>query len=275
MNQYLLDYWAGTFLPLPPYKPGHFAWVVHHFFAAFDNPGGFAATAVGAGGLAGVLYLIGALALARADWRLLVALASPLVLAMLASGLQKYPFAARLILFAVPGMLLVVAYGAWEVVGRLNPAIPGAGVVILGGLFAAPIAQCQWQTKRPLHAEDAREAIAHAHANWQPGDRAYVFYGAAAAYAYYQDRYPFPHEAVTFGVENRGQGQRRFQWELEPYRGYQRVWVVIAHRQSSEEAAIRAYLDAWGRCDESVRFCDALVLRYDLSGLSGRLPGDR
>lgn len=265
MNQYLLDYWAGKFMALPPYKPGHFAWIVHHFFEAFDKPGGFATTAVAASGLAGVLYLIGALALARADWRVLVAVVTPLALAMLASGLQKYPFANRLLLFAVPGMLLLVGYGAWEVAQRLAAGIPGAGVIVLATLFAAPVAECQWQLKRPIHAEDAREATAHVHAHWQPGDRAYVFYGAAAAFAYYQDRYPFPREGVAFGAENRGKDQDQFRRELEPYRGAKRVWVIVAHRQTHEEAAIRAYLDGMGRCDETVRMTDAMMWRYDLN----------
>ncbi|MFO0850856.1 MAG: hypothetical protein U0871_20210 [Gemmataceae bacterium] len=266
MNQYLLDYWAGKFMPLPAYKPGHFAWVFHHFFEAFDKPGGFSATVIGASGLAGVLYLIGALVLARTDWRLLVAVVTPLVLALLASGLHKYPFANRLLLFAVPGMLVLVAYGAWEVARRLGSEIPGAGAVVLACVFAAPVAECHWQTKRPIHAEDAREAVAHVHRSWQPGDRCYVFYGAAAAFAYYRDRYPLPQERVTFGVENRGKGPEQFQRELEPYRGARRVWVIVAHRQSREEAAVRAYLDGMGRCEETVRMTDAVVWRYDLSG---------
>lgn len=266
MNQYLLDYWAGKFMPLPPHRPGHFAWVVHHFFEAFNTPGGFNTTAVAAGGLAGVLYLIGAVWLARTDWRLLVALATPLVLAMLASGLHKYPFANRLLLFAVPGLLLVVAAGAWQVMSRLSVGLPGAGLVVLATLFAAPVAECHWQLKRPIHAEDTRTAVAHAHAGWQPGDRAYVFYGAAAGFAYYQDRYPFPREGVAFGVENRGKDHSQFRRELEPFRGARRVWVIVAHRQTSEEAALKAYLESMGRCEDTVRLTDAVVWRYDLSG---------
>jgi hypothetical protein len=265
-NDFLLEYWAGTFMPLPPTRPGDFAWIVHHFLAFFEKPVGLNPSEFGAGGLAAACFLVAALALLRSDWRLLVALVAPLGLAMLASGLQKYPFAGRLLLFAVPAALLMVAYGAAVVAQRLRHAVPGAAIVLVGLLFVAPVAECYWHTKRSIHAEDAREVLAHVHANWQPGDRAYMFYGATPAYSYYAPRYPIPKPAIVFGAPNRGGDQQVFQRELALLRGSPRVWVIIAHRQTTEETAIQAYLDGMGRCEEELRLTDALVLRYDLSG---------
>lgn len=264
MNQYLLDYWAGTFMPLPPTGVGDLAWVVHHFLALFEKPGGLNPTEFGAGGLAAACYLVGALALARTDWRTLVALVAPLVLALAASGLHKYPFAGRLMMFAVPALLLVVGYGATVAAGGLNRTLPGAGLVVLALLFVAPVAECRWLLKKPSHAEDARAAVAYVHEHWQAGDRLYVYYGAVPAFAYYSPRYPFPPEAVRFGVENRRGDQRVFQEELQPLRGKRRVWVIFAHRQSAEEAAVQAYLDSAGRREDQTRWNDAAVMRYDL-----------
>ena len=265
MNPYLLDYWAGTFLPLPPTRPGDVAWVVHHVLAFFDSPGGFAAADFGAGGLAAACFGVGCLALARGDRRLLVALVVPLLLAMLASGLKMYPFAGRLLLFAVPAMLLVVGHGAALVADRLGRSVRGAGFVVLGLLFVAPVAECYRHLTKPIHAEDAREVIAYAHARWQPGDRAYVSHGAAPAFGYYAARYPFPADAVTIGADNRGD-PRRLRDELAALRGAKRVWVILAHRSPAEEAAVMAYLDGMGRREEAVRLSDATVLRYDLGG---------
>ena len=266
MNQYLLDYWNGTFMPMPPYKPGHFAWLLHHYFEAFVTPGGFSAEAINGSGLAGLLALVGGMHLARTDWRLLTAVATPVLLALIASGLQKYPFAGRLLMFAVPGLLVLTAVGCWVAMQALGRAVPGAGLVLLGVLFAGPVGECKWQTKKPLHAEQAREAVAYTHAHWQPGDRAYVFYAAAAAFHYYQDRYPLPLADVVQGVENRGKDQGQFRRELEPLRGQRRVWVVVAHRQTHEQAALRAYLDSMGTREEVVGLSDAMVWRYDLGG---------
>jgi hypothetical protein len=266
MNQYLLDYWAGKFLPLPPYKPGHFAWLLHHLCDLFDKPGGFRAEAVNASGLAALLAAVGGLVLAWTDWRLLVATALPLGLCLLASGLHKYPFAGRLMLFAVPALLVLVSVGTWAAVQAMGRAAPGGGLLVLGAVFAGPVMECHWLTKMPLHAEDAREVIAHAHAHYQPGDSVYVFYGAAAAFHYYQPRYPFPPAAVTQGVENRDKDIGQLEAELDTLRGRRRVWVIVAHRQSTEEAAVRAYLDGMGRRQDTYRRSDAVVWRYDLSG---------
>jgi hypothetical protein len=43
------------------------------------------------------------------------------------------------------------------------------------------------------------------------------------------------------------------------------VWVILAHRQVADDAAVRAYLDSMGRRDEMVRWNDAAAFRYDLT----------
>jgi hypothetical protein len=56
-----------------------------------------------------------------------------------------------------------------------------------------------------------------------------------------------------------------FQRELAVFRGERRVWIIIAHRQTTEETAIQAYLDSMSRREEELQLADALVLRYDLA----------
>lgn len=264
-NEFLLEYWAGQFMPFPPTSPGDLAWVVDHFLKLFEKPGGLTSAEFATGGLAATAFLLAALVQARRDWRLLVALVGPLVLALAASAVHKYPFAGRLLLYAVPAMLLTVAYGAAVIAARLNDAARWGAVVALGVLFVSPVAECRWLLKTQPHAEDAREAIAHVHANWQPGDRVYVYYGAVPAFAYYHPRYPFPADAVVLGSENRDEDQRKFQVEIAPLDEKPRVWVILAHRQTQEETAIQAYLDAMGRREEQRKWSDAGVMRYDLT----------
>ncbi len=264
MNEYLLGYWNGKFLPLE-LSPGTAAWVVHHFVEFFEKPGGMAATAIAASGLAAMLYLLGAMALARADWRLLVALVTPLVLAMAASALQKYPFAGRLLLFAVPAAMILVAYGTTVIAPAISRAVPGGGGLLVCAVLLGPAMHTHWLTKSPLHAEDTREVVAHVRDRWQPGDRAYVFWAAVPALTYYTADAPFPADAVRLGVERRDRDPRLLQGELAAFRGNPRVWVVIAHRHPQEEAGILGYLDGLGVCEETVRKTDAVVFRYDLS----------
>ncbi len=264
-NQFLLDYWAGQFMPFPPTSPGDLAWLADNFLKMFEKPGGLSANDFATGGLAAFAFLIAVMALARTDWRLLVALVGPILFALAASAVHKYPFAGRLLMFVVPALMLLVGYGAALLADRIDGMIRWGGLVMLGVLFLSPVAECRWLLKVQPHQEDAREAIAYVHSHWKPGDRLYVYYGAAPAFAYYAPRYPFPADAVLVGVENRDEDQRRFHVETARFDGNPRVWVVLAHRQVREESAIQAYLDSMGRRDEQQKWTDAEVLRYDLT----------
>jgi hypothetical protein len=266
MNQFLIDYWMEKFMPMPPTRPGDFAWLVMHYFEFFQKPGGLNADTWGLAGVAGLCYLVGAIALAKADWRMLVALVVPMGLCLFASGLQKYPFAGRLMLFAVPAMLVLTAYGAWVIIDRLRPGLPGAGAALVGILVGSGMMESYWLvTQRPMHGEQTREGLAQIWNDWQNGDKLYVFYGAAPAFGYYHPRFPFPADSVVVGEYNRKGPQSIFHEELKPFRGNRRVWAIVAHRQTYEETAIRAYLDGMGKCEEYVRRPDAIVMRYDLS----------
>ncbi len=269
MNAYLLEYWDGKFMPMPPYKPGHFAWIVNHFFEFLGKPGGLDSAGMGVTGFGAVAFLVGGLALVRVNWRLFVVLVAPLALALLASGVKKYPFAGRLMLYAVPAMILLVAYGVDLIANRLNDVVRGAGFIVIAVLFVAPVAECRWLLSHPLHSEEPRTALAYTHDHWQAGDRMYVFYGAAAAFAYYQPQYPFPADDVRFGAETRGKDSRAMRDDLLTFQGDKRVWVVIAHSQRDEEAALTAYLDGMGQREERIKYPDAVVLRYDLSAPPG------
>jgi hypothetical protein len=264
INEYLLNYWAGAFLPMPPVKPGDVAWIVHHVFQLFEKPGGFAGE-LGLGGFACVCYLVGVLTWAKHDWRLVALLVLPMFFALVASGLRRYPFAGRLMLFAVPLMIPLVAVGAITMADRLRDLGRTAWWLIVVTVCLGSLSECNTLRKMPLHAEETRELIGELAAKWQPGDRVYVYYGAVPAFAYYHLRYPLPREAVTFGVENRGKDTRQFQKELETLRGHSRVWVLLAHRQPTDEAAIRAYLDSLGSGTTMNQRNDAVLLLYDLS----------
>ena len=270
MNPYLLDYWAGQFAPLPPTRPGDFAWIAHHCLELFDKPGGFASSDFGAGGLAALCWCLGVVALRKEERPLLIALTLPLVLVFFASGLKKYPFAGRLMLFAVPMLLVLVSRGAAVLVERVRGLSPWLAPLVVGLLLLPGVAECWWHVKEPLHAEEAREVVRQLEAVHQPGEAVYVYYGAVPAFAYYAWPGPIPREDVTLGGENRNGDARRFYDELRPLLAEPRVWVVLAHRQKSEEAAIRAYLDASGRCTEVARRTAAVLLRYESYALVGR-----
>ena len=112
-------WWGFAFLPIPPTTLAQAEQVGWSIANVFVYPVGIL-TPLGPMADAGVglgLFGLGAWALGRSRPGALAMLAGPLVIALAASGLHKYPFHGRLLYFAVPGLVLVIAAGL-EAIGR-------------------------------------------------------------------------------------------------------------------------------------------------------------
>ena len=263
-NQYLLDYWNGHFLPLPPRGLGDVAWLLDHFFAPFAYPGGLAGTEIRAGGIAAVLFLVGVWAMMRSRWPVAVAVVLPGVLALLASGLHKYPFAGRLLLFLVPLMVLGVARGAIVVGSALWVRQPLAALILLGVLGAATSLEAYQELRRPMRFEQLAPLLTQVRSEWRPGDRMYVYYGAAPAFAFYTRDNAFPTASVVIGSEARS-NRMEYRQQLLPLTGSRRVWLLFSHRHKHEESDIRAYAEGLGQCLQIEQTTGAAAYLFDFS----------
>jgi hypothetical protein len=68
-----------------------------------------------------LLMLIGGLAIARRSWTMYLFLILPIILAMVASAMKRYPLHGRLILELVPALFLLIAEGT-EWIARRDPS---------------------------------------------------------------------------------------------------------------------------------------------------------
>ena len=260
-NDYLMGYWAGHFLPLPPRGAGDLAWLAEHYFGPFSMPGGLAGSEIRAGGLAAVFFAVGLWNLARDRWPVAVAVALPGLLALLASGLHAYPFAGRLLLFLVPLMVLGVGYGAYAVAAALRPTQAFAAAGLLGVLLAAPALEAYQGAKRPMREEQLAPVLDAVRADLRPGDTVYVYYGAVPAFLHYTRDEPFP--AVVLGTEARA-NRLDYRNQLAALTG--RVWVVVSHRHGDEEAVLTAYAEGLGRGGKVAEAPGAAAYRYEFAG---------
>ena len=96
----------GTFMPLLPTSFSELEWFPATFFKMFSNPVDSPFPVI-----AGLVFIVGCFALLRQRRAHLMMLIAPLLLTLLASGVHKYPFGRRLLLFTVPLILIVIAYG--------------------------------------------------------------------------------------------------------------------------------------------------------------------
>jgi hypothetical protein len=260
-NSYLTGYWSDHFLPLPPTEFADIAWVADHLITFFTVPGGFGGPAIPLGGLAAALALVGLREFARERWPVAAAFVATVALVLLASGLRKYPFGGRLLLFLVPLAVLLVARGAWVIHAAVRERNPFAAVAFLGLVVFASA----WQTfdilRRPLRHEQLKPLLEDVRGELRPGDRVYVDAGAVPAFLFYTRTCPLPADAVALGEAPRDD-PARYRAELTRLRG--RVWVVFSHPHNQDDEIIRDSLDACGTRERELKQPGAAVWLYRL-----------
>jgi len=266
-NSYLLDYWTGHFLPAPR-SVGDLVWPIDHFFTAFAYPGGLGGSEVRAGGIAAALFLIGLRGLWKSRWELAVALVLPAALALAASALHLYPFAGRLLLFLVPGMILLTAFGAGILIDAVAKSQPFAAVVIVGILLAAPALQAIQEFRRPTRSEQIVPTLNELRTRLRPTDRVHVYYGALPAFEFYTRNDPLPTKRIDRGVESRTV-PTAYRDRLRQFAGEPRVWIVFSHVHENEEAVIVAYAESLGRRRETIRNAGAAAFLFDFTKTEG------
>jgi len=247
-NPHLRAYWGEHFLPMPPRSPGDLLWLPEHYFTLFDNPAGLDGTEVRAGGIAAVLFLVGFWEMWKQRRPLALAIALTALLALGASALQRYPFAARLLLFLVPLVILGVARGAGLLFTALRPTQPFAAFTFLTVLIAAPCLESFERIGRPARLEQLEPVIARVRTQFESGDRLYVYYGAAPAFTFYTRENPFPPGAVL--IETEAYTERAaYRSQLAALRGARRVWLLFSHAYEDDAAIITVYAEELGRCE--------------------------
>jgi hypothetical protein len=260
-NKYLTDYWTNHFMALPPTTLGELAWVADHLLAFFTMPGGFGGTLVPLGGFAAVLALVGLRELARERWPVAAALALPVAFVLLASGLHKYPFGGRLLLFLIPFAVLLVANGTLAVFEAMREKNRFAAVAVVGLLLCATAWETWDSFRHPMRYEQLAPVLDQLRDELRPDDRVYVFHRAAPAFLYYTRDRALPANSVALGEEN-PDDPNAHRGDLATYHG--RVWVIYSHPHNQEQTALRTFLDCRGRCERTIKRPSAAAWLYEL-----------
>jgi len=178
----------------------------------------------------------------------------PLLLTIAAAAVRQYPFADRLILFLVPTLFLWAGEGAGWLGALLARAVrgiawaswvPSLALAIYGALPVQSV-----EITAP-HVDDVRPVLSALRAGWRPGDRVYVYYGAAPGVAFYAPRVGLGETPMTFGGCHRG-AARDYLAEVDAFRGTPRLWVLFAHSVARyrEREDIGSYLRRIGRVQQ-------------------------
>ncbi|HEX2781542.1 MAG TPA: hypothetical protein VHM30_18705, partial [Gemmatimonadaceae bacterium] len=271
---YMRSFWSDGFWPLPPRSLADLAWPFENLYGIFRDPLGMPVTAFGLG-----IFILGVIVLARRRPVALAALVAPLGIIYVASALRIYPFDTtvegfnkiaaangRVLLFLVPGLILVLVEGVMALVVSPLAWVRRFGYASAALLVGAPLYYAT--AALPYSPQDLRPVFRAMEQGRRDGDALYVAYGARQAFEWYRDRIPFPDSAITLGGCHRP-AWREYMREVDAFRGRGRLWVMVSHPAAihglREMVLLEEYLDRiapklgrWGSKD-------AFVLLYDMS----------
>ena len=270
-NEDLSSSWSARY----PDSFGDILWLFDALGRFFYHPMGFSGITDGIGIFA---FIVGCVAWYRRDRRIFLALIAPFIVTMFAAYLRQYPFRDRLVLFLAPLGMLIVAEGIALLLTQLKKINLAnryrcwlfglLGIVCLYALTVPAISRASNFIIYPEVKHEVRPVVEYVAAQYQPGDKIYVYAGAVQAFAYYVDLKDYSDLNYTNGSANFSQKgdieekRSQFAREIEPLTG-DRVWFVF-RAEVEEESAAREYLDLIGQQLDSVRQPGASAYLYRL-----------
>jgi hypothetical protein len=283
-----------AFMPFPPLSLSDIQWFIDLPLRIFVFPVGLTFS-----GIATLAFIAGCITIFLEKKEYFFILISPLIITLLASGLNKYVFSQEPILFLVPFILLFIAEGTEYIREKLSHSSKIIGIIFVVLLFLHPLAWATYHAVKPSSREEIKPVLAHIKNKWQEGDVLYVYYMTQFAFDYYSKYHPGNyHFGDNEYIIGRGPQdwyatykKQEFEgfWDPEnpfsqPYtesfkeyvedlnklKGHKRVWVLFSSMVSKEgiheEKYFKYYLETIGKqLDFSGRAGISAVYLYDLS----------
>lgn len=244
-NAYLHNFWAHAFLP----ETGWGGWLwntAQRIFAGSANANAFdGSLSYMWPGLFTVLFIYGSVIFIIKKPIHGSLIIGPLLLPLLASAAQAYPFGTRVSLFLLPLILIILVAGADDL-GRL--LIPHQIGQYIPGLLLPFAVFAFSQQLPPRTQEHLRPVIQYVSDHWESEDSLWVYYGAGQAFEYYRKLIPISGD-IHIGDCNRSD-PRAYLHQVDVERGRTRVWILMAHGSGAfgfdERNLIITYLETIG-----------------------------
>lgn len=274
-SEYAQAFWRSGFMPMPPRSLADLAWFPDTFARVFRDPLGILDDRQTERGFyqaaAGMLaFIAGCVWMKNRRGDVFWLLIAPVLLTVLASALQRYPFGGdwasggRVILFLVPIFLLLMAEGAEQLRRALRGSMRALAMAVIALLIIPPAAQALIAI--PYGRAEIKPLLGYLRQHWQPGDRLYVHYDARHSFSYYAPRYGIAPSEYILGPCARFKPEAYLQ-ALNAQRGAPRIWILfgggVGAAGFNEQAFMLDFLDHFGtRLDDRVARGSALFL-YD------------
>lgn len=237
-NDYLANYWAAGFLPLPPWSDLNWLneLIVYQFGVQFLLL------------LVLILILAGWFVLFREQKSLAVAFVFTAIFAFTASALRLYPVSGRLSLFLIPLGILLLGKAVEFLHNYFSfnkLASIGLTAILSAFLLFQPCVTSFNDFISPRYYEHIRPTMQVLADSWKDGDALFVTAWAEPAFRFYAPFYGLENvEYVSSRIEDYPDGEA-LKRRISPLIGKKRVWVLFSHVYEQGGFNERDYLVAY------------------------------
>jgi 4-amino-4-deoxy-L-arabinose transferase-like glycosyltransferase len=281
-NQWLYQFLKekNAFMPFPFSVEGiqWFQWLYDRFLLVMKYPGSLDNVEI-----AGCAVIIGCIAMLANRKGALFLLTLPVLIALIVSSFEKYPFHSSFLLFLMPALYLIIAEGIVQfqvkllVYSKTSIVTVAIQIILVVSLIDFPIHSRQV-------SQEIKPVLEHVQKNRQDKDIVYLYYWVEPAFRYYANSYHFNYDdchiitplpttneytkevnyfrskrdlkpvkvnetQCILGIAESFGASRR---ELNKLRG--RVWFIFSHIREHRRNLFLKHLDTRGtRLDENIQ----------------------
>ena len=241
---YFRTYWANmnTFMPINPFT-------VDFFQFHFDKIKMICSQLISVGNIGryflAILYLVGFSCLIyKRNFEIIILLFFPIFIHLVISAFELYPFHLRLILYLIPTIIIVAAYGFEYFNDMIFKDLKIDRLRFLSILIPFSILSVTPWYAFPLKREEIKDSIRFIQKNIKKDHNIYVYYAASEAYEYYEQIGFTDFSApIIYGESNRNHNIGYID-ELKRLNG--KTWLLFMHNWGNEEEFILSSIDSIG-----------------------------
>ncbi len=195
-NNGLMNYWNNAFMPFPPKSIEDLKWFFLTSQQVFKSPMGYTI-----GGLASFFFILGGIYQWQKSREIFFIFILPMLFALIASGLHKFPFAGRLILFLQPVFIIFIISGIYLIASSAKRnkfilyLIPI--LFIVGPMTLKTIAYVAKPERNEI-----KNILYEIKMEYQPGDIIIVEGAAAPQYRFYYEKFDLPPADIVYDARN-------------------------------------------------------------------------
>lgn len=136
-SDFMRDYWQDKFLPINPFSAGFWSFIKQNVFIEFVNLMKIESSwlIIGMSSALGLIYLA-----AQKHYRILSILIFPILIHLVLSSLEMYPFARRLLLFQLPLLIVLTCYAFYSLLLAFNNRLVKLAMLV----FVIPLSSTLW-----------------------------------------------------------------------------------------------------------------------------------